>query len=90
VSEREPIEHQSIYKDGHQDWRLGYSSECDECEGYRLAVLMQFPHRTDTNDRVAPVYADSRYSTSPKVEKFFATGDPSVFAKPGALDYEGD
>jgi hypothetical protein len=29
-------------------------------------------------------------STNPKVEEFFATGDPSVFAKPGALDYRGD
>jgi len=29
-------------------------------------------------------------STSPKVEKFWQTGDPSVFAKKGALDYQGD
>ena len=28
-------------------------------------------------------------STSPKVEKFWETGDPSVFAKPGALDHQG-
>tara|TARA_B100001750_G_scaffold118765_1_gene94219 strand:+ start:285 stop:509 length:225 start_codon:yes stop_codon:yes gene_type:complete len=28
-------------------------------------------------------------STSPKVEKFWETGDPSVFAKPGAPDYQG-
>ena len=27
-------------------------------------------------------------STSPKVEQFLQTGDPSVFAKPGALDYK--
>lgn len=29
-------------------------------------------------------------STSPKVEQFIATGDPSVFAKKGALDYSGE
>jgi len=28
-------------------------------------------------------------SVNPKVEKFNATGDPSVFAKPGAPDYQG-
>ena len=28
-------------------------------------------------------------STSPKVEEFWQTGDPSVFAKPGALDHQG-
>jgi len=28
-------------------------------------------------------------SVNPNVEKFWATGDPSVFAKPGAPDYQG-
>jgi hypothetical protein len=28
-------------------------------------------------------------SLNPKVQKFWRTGDPSVFAKPGALDYVG-
>lgn len=28
-------------------------------------------------------------STNPKVEQFWETGDPSVFAKPGAPDYRG-
>lgn len=28
-------------------------------------------------------------STNPKVEEFVQTGDPAVFAKPGALDYRG-
>jgi hypothetical protein len=27
-------------------------------------------------------------SLSPKMEKFNETGDPAVFAKPGALDYD--
>ncbi len=27
-------------------------------------------------------------SVSPQMEKFIATGDPSVFAKKGALDYK--
>jgi len=27
------------------------------------------------------------HSTSPKIEKFWSTGDPSVFASPGAKDY---
>jgi hypothetical protein len=27
-------------------------------------------------------------SLSPKMEKFHETGDPAVFAKPGALDYD--
>lgn len=28
-------------------------------------------------------------STSPKVEEFWKTGDPAVFAKPGAPDHKG-
>ena len=28
-------------------------------------------------------------SCSPKVEEFWKTGDPAVFAKPGAPDYRG-
>jgi len=29
------------------------------------------------------------HSTNPKMEEFAKTGDPSVFAKKGALDYSG-
>ncbi len=30
-----------------------------------------------------------QHSTNPKMEEFAKTGDPSVFAKKGALDYSG-
>jgi hypothetical protein len=30
-----------------------------------------------------------QHSNSPKIEQFWETGDPSVFASPGAKDYVG-
>lgn len=30
-----------------------------------------------------------QHSSSPTIEKFWATGDPSVFSKPGDPDYGG-
>lgn len=84
----EPEEHQSIYPGGHKSWRPGVT--CAECETKRAKNLERFPHRSQAGQPVPLVYADPRFSTNPKVEKFWGTGDPSVFAKPGALDYHGD
>lgn len=36
----EPLEHQSIYKGGHEEWRLG--STCDECEMRHEENLARF------------------------------------------------
>jgi hypothetical protein len=30
-----------------------------------------------------------QHSNSPKIEEFWETGDPAVFASPGAKDYRG-
>ena len=34
-----------------------------------------------------PGFVGVAHSTSPKIEEFWQTGDPAVFASPGAKDY---
>lgn len=82
----DPVEHQSIYENGHQDWQPGIT--CDKCEGFRLSNELRFPERK--GDRRLDPVAIGVHSTNPKVEEFWHTGDPSVFAQPGALDYRPD
>lgn len=43
------------------------------------------PHRTGRWRRAAAL---GRYSVEPSMEKFWATGDPSVFTKPGTLGHK--
>lgn len=77
-------QHQSQDSGPHPDkWRKG--STCDDCQQYiaeRYLALM--------NGSPTVIPALGNQSTNPKMEEFWATGDPSVFAKEGAPDYRGE
>jgi hypothetical protein len=68
-------EHQSTEIGPHPDeWRDG--ATCDECRQHtaeRYLALM--------NGSPIVIPAIGQASTNPKMEKFWATGDPTVFAK---------
>jgi len=79
-------EHVSLDNGPHPDqWVEG--ATCDDCQQYIAERYLEL--QTSAPVTHGPV-ATGRSSLSPKVDKFLATGDPSIFAKPGALDYQGD
>lgn len=63
---------------------LMHMKDCDACRRAEWDRRGGHPVKvgTTSDERTKPV-AFGRSSTSPKVEKFLTTGDPSVFDTPG-------
>lgn len=81
----DPLQHQSIYPGGHTEWVDGQT--CDECEDARDQARLRHGPPGQWNGKPPEPVAYGNNSMNPKVQEFFETGDPSIFAKPGALDY---
>lgn len=67
-------EHQSVDDGPHPDeWRDG--ATCDDCREYQAQRYLRL--FTGSPTVIPPL---GRESTNPKMEEFWATGDPEVFA----------